>query len=247
MPICVVSHKNTSFPESDLYWPIAVGPNKFDGAKYRDDLGKDNIAHLNRFYCELTATYWVWKNINADFVGICHYRRYFNFVPTTHFASGWLELAYDNNIASILADPRQAESIERILQTYDIIVPRSDPCPLTLRESYLATQSAKEWDVFVDEVDFLYGRHNHPLRVENRNIYGNMLICRKDVFDHYCKQLFFVIDRVFQRVGEYDEVPGARYQPFRYPGYLAERFTSAFIFANRLRAYESQIFVLNNV
>jgi hypothetical protein len=37
--------------------------------------------------------------------------------------------------------------------------------------------------------------------------------------------------RVVAEVGDRPEVPGARYQPYRYPGYLGERFTSLYLIA----------------
>lgn len=35
-----------------------------------------NISEKNRQYCEMTATYWVWKNTNHTWKGIEHYRRH---------------------------------------------------------------------------------------------------------------------------------------------------------------------------
>ena len=47
-----------------------------------DDTG-DNISELNRDVNEWSAIYWVWKNYdkidNPDYIGLCHYRRLFDF------------------------------------------------------------------------------------------------------------------------------------------------------------------------
>ena len=36
-----------------------------------------SISSQNRNYCELSVTYWAWKNTQAQYKGICHYRRIF--------------------------------------------------------------------------------------------------------------------------------------------------------------------------
>lgn len=247
MSIYIVGHKPTPLPSAEFYRPIAVGGNHISDHELRDDEGENNISRLNKFYCELTATYWLWKNTSSDIIGICHYRRFFNLIPTNHYQTGWLNMDFNENALALLNNPMQYEKIKDILGHYDLIIPRTTPCAHSLRENYLESQSEKEWDIFTDQLDLLYGRHNHGIYVENRNIYGNMLICKREVFEHYCQQLFFIIDRVFAEVGEYPEKSNVRYQPYRYPGYLSERFTSAFIHANRLRAYEAQIFVFNDL
>ena len=40
-----------------------------------DNTGK-NISARNKQYCEMTATYWVWKNTHHTWKGIEHYRRH---------------------------------------------------------------------------------------------------------------------------------------------------------------------------
>ncbi|EMF0416486.1 DUF4422 domain-containing protein, partial [Enterococcus faecium] len=77
--IMVVTHKESPMPENqELYVPTLVGPNK-DKLKYkiffRDDQGEDNITERNPNFCELTALYWAWKNLDADYIGLVHYRR----------------------------------------------------------------------------------------------------------------------------------------------------------------------------
>ena len=37
----------------------------------------DNIDALNPWYCELTGLYYMWKHSTAKYVGLEHYRRFF--------------------------------------------------------------------------------------------------------------------------------------------------------------------------
>ena len=79
--IMVCAHKRDACLAEPPYLPVQVGR-----AIAREDLGYtgddsgENISAKNRNYCELTAQYWAWKNrSDADYIGLCHYRRYFDF------------------------------------------------------------------------------------------------------------------------------------------------------------------------
>ena len=85
LKILVCCHKKTNLPndDQDILLPIQVGASKSD-----IDLGFqkdnmifektcDNISEKNNIYCELTAMYWAWKNIQAvypgiNYIGLCH-------------------------------------------------------------------------------------------------------------------------------------------------------------------------------
>lgn len=81
--ILVACHKASVLPCNELFLPIHVGAANASGLLpiVRDDTG-DNISPKNPSYCELTAQYWGWKNLCADYIGLCHYRRYLCFAPT---------------------------------------------------------------------------------------------------------------------------------------------------------------------
>lgn len=49
-------------------------------APLTDDTG-ENISAKNKQYCEMSATYWVWKNTNHAWTGIEHYRRHLLVTP----------------------------------------------------------------------------------------------------------------------------------------------------------------------
>ena len=85
--IGVVSHKTAYFPDIPFHYPVCAGAYKNDigtegimsgKTPFHDNTG-DHISEKNGYYNELTAQYWMWKNVRADYIGLCHYRRYFNF------------------------------------------------------------------------------------------------------------------------------------------------------------------------
>ena len=75
--ILVATHKQYWMPEDSVYMPIHVGREGKADIGYTGDHTGDNISSKNANYCELTGLYWAWKNLDADYIGLVHYRRYF--------------------------------------------------------------------------------------------------------------------------------------------------------------------------
>lgn len=79
-----VSHRidlDSETIDNPLYIPVRCGAT-FDDRENVDMLGDDtgdNISEKRLSYCELTVQYWAWKNVEADYYGLCHYRRYLSF------------------------------------------------------------------------------------------------------------------------------------------------------------------------
>ena len=76
--IIIATHKKYWMPQDDMYLPIHVGAEgkTLDLGYQKDNVG-ENISKKNANYCELTGLYWVWKNLDADFMGLAHYRRHY--------------------------------------------------------------------------------------------------------------------------------------------------------------------------
>lgn len=84
-----VSHRidiDSELINNPLYIPVRCGA-VFDQENpigiLGDDTG-DNISEKRMSFCEFTVQYWAWKNVKADYYGLCHYRRYLSFSPK-HF------------------------------------------------------------------------------------------------------------------------------------------------------------------
>ena len=77
--ILVAAHKAYQMPTDPMYMPIHVGKEgKELELGYVGDNTGDNISLKNPNFCELTGIYWAWKNLEADYIGLAHYRRHFS-------------------------------------------------------------------------------------------------------------------------------------------------------------------------
>ena len=75
--IIVATHKKYQMPTEEIYIPIHVGAEGKEKLEYVPDNTGENISVKNPYYCELTGLYWAWKNLDAEYIGLVHYRRYF--------------------------------------------------------------------------------------------------------------------------------------------------------------------------
>ena len=69
--------------DNPLFFPVrcgAIDDQRTNHTIPGDDTG-DNVSELRVSFGEFTVQYWAWKNIEADYYGILHYRRYFSFSP----------------------------------------------------------------------------------------------------------------------------------------------------------------------
>ena len=102
--ILVACHKPDSVYEDEVYTPIHVGRaiSKCTDDMHHmigDDTG-DNISDKNPMYCEVTAQYWAWKNLkDVEYIGLCHYRRYFGQRVTNDNIEFFLSDKYDVMLA----------------------------------------------------------------------------------------------------------------------------------------------------
>ena len=74
--IIVATHKKYKMPNDAMYLPVQVGAEGKETLGYVRDNEGENISHKNPNYCELTGLYWAWKNLDAEYLGLAHYRRH---------------------------------------------------------------------------------------------------------------------------------------------------------------------------
>lgn len=191
---------------SKYEYPILAGAALTDKVFYgaRDDVG-DNISEKNKQYCELTALYWIWKNDNSDYVGMCHYRRRFQ-------------------LSELEAERLVTSDIDVVL-TVPIVNFN------TVRGQYETDHDIRDWNIMLEAIENLYPEY---LSTANLIQYGNyyyaynMFIARKSVVNSYCKWLFDILEYCEKRIAEKADI----YQK-RYAGFLAERLLTIYFTYNK--------------
>ena len=111
--VIIAAHKKYQMPKDKLYLPVQVGAEGKDDIGYTKDNKGDNISKKNPYFCELTGLYWAWKNLDADYIGLAHYRRHFSLRKKKY-----------RKIEDTLEHVLSMEEANEILKTTDVILPK---------------------------------------------------------------------------------------------------------------------------
>lgn len=231
--IFVACHKNTKVLKSDLLFPIHVGSslskNHYNNM-LRDDVG-ENISSKNPMYCELTATYWAWKNQDADYYGLFHYRRYLSFNPKINNTN--ISYLYPSSLDDLRLKYGYSEKqIIKYISKYDVIAPKLDDlCSSdTLYDKYKAHwfHNIEDLDKVLDIIKMEYPTM-YPFALDCMNspnaYYCNMFILKKEYFNSYCTWLFNILSKYEQSA----DMSNYSTQQLRVIGYLGERLTNIYL------------------
>lgn len=74
----VALHERYPLPTDSLYTPVQAGAALAQPLGLMQDDTGDQISQKNPNFCELTVMYWMTRNVQADWYGLCHYRRFFS-------------------------------------------------------------------------------------------------------------------------------------------------------------------------
>ena len=205
-------------PEDPLYLPVQAGRALHAPLPYVGDDTGENISEKNPHYCELTCLYWAWKNLDADALGLCHYRRYF---AGRAFGEKWTRLL-------------TAQQAEKLLKKAPVILPKkrnywietgySQYAHAHHEEDLVLTRAilAENWPVYVPAFDRTLGRiRGHRF---------NMFLMTRPLLDQYCSWLFQVLAELEARLdlssySAYDQ---------RVFGFVGERLLDVWIETNQV-------------
>lgn len=194
--IIVAAHKEYRMPWQRIYLPVQVGAAGKESIGYQRDDEGDNISEKNDTYCELTGMYYAWKNIDADYIGLVHYRRYFAGLRYTFSKDPFDKImdyvdavqAFKN--ADIVVPNKREYYIESLYSHYDHTLDGNH-----LKVAYRII--AKEYPDYISSANRVYHR--------TWGYMFNMLIARKDLFDSYCEWLFDILGKMEEYIDVSDK------------------------------------------
>lgn len=185
--IIIATHKKYQMPKDDMYLPLHVGAegkldengNDLDLGYTKDNSG-DNISNLNASFCELTGLYWAWKNIDADYIGLAHYRRHFSLKKKAGFEN---VLTYSE--------------LKPYLGKIKVFVPNKRKYYIeTLYSHYEHTHYKEQLDETRNIILEKYPDYVSIYDKVVKRTYGymfNMMIMDRELFDNYCSWVFDIL------------------------------------------------------
>lgn len=194
----------------DYVTPVQVGACMADKkiAELQDNTG-DNISAKNRNYCELTASYFAWKNKQADYKGLCHYRRIFD-----------------------ITDEQMQELIAR-KDEWDVILPYPSIHYPDISTQHVRYINDVDWQAMMQALEETapeyYEAYQDAVENGEQQFFNyNMLIAKQKVFDDYCDFMFRVLARAEELT-----MPKGEQRADRFAGYMGENLTTIYFLKNR--------------
>jgi hypothetical protein len=197
------------------------------------------------------SEYWLWKNAQTDFIGCTTYRRYLLIYGSSSFdMTHTIKANMSPTLQSseILSSEIQKEKALYYLEKVDVITNKHTVLSCTIEEQYLQSQHPEYWNLFIQGILELfpdYRKHIDWFKGNTIN-FETCYIMRKQAFKKYASEYFELMEYIWKNTN----VPYPTQQktseplPWRYPGFLGERFFPFFLHANDLTSLHVPLIIL---
>lgn len=236
LKILIAAHKPYWMPSDPVYLPLQVGAEgKSLIPGYVPDNTGDNISAKNPHYCELTGLYWAWKNLSCEYIGLCHYRRYFG------------HRVHTDDLEKKKTAIFSGADYEKLLGQYDVILPvKRNYYIETVRSQYEHAHYKKDLDEVEAIIAEKYPQYSAAFTtVMNRRKLHilNMFAMKKILFNQYCSWLFDILFTLESRIDI------SSYSPYeaRIYGFLSERLFNVWLEKQGLKEAEVPVVFLERV
>ncbi|MBQ2830440.1 MAG: DUF4422 domain-containing protein [Oscillospiraceae bacterium] len=243
-------------PQSSLYHPMRCGAVYDTGnATIPGDHTGEHISERRNSMCELTVQYWAWKNYDADYYGLCHYRRYFSFSDQLYGMQRFNVVDSDTISAAAkkycLTDEQK---MSRIITSHDAIIPTAIDIRTVLTgvpggERFYPHSILEFWNAKVDQVDprcvdaliRVVQEHQpeyYPALMEylhGTTFYGGCCyIMRKELFNQLCEFQFSVLAELEKQF----DMSSYTGEHTRQPAFMGEILYATFLIYLRKKEYK---------
>ena len=136
-----------------------------------------------------------------------------------------------------------------LFRSHDVITNIKTILPHTVQEQYLQSQPSEYWDLFLKAITELmpdYRDHLNWFTTGRAVSFETCYIMRKQLFKKYVSELF----EIYEYIWTYASTAYPTQQttseplPWRYPGFLGERFMPFFVYANSLKRIQVPLVIL---
>ena len=153
-----VSHRigvDSALPDCKAYIPVLCGTasDKSNAGSIIGDNTGDNISDKKSIYGEFTVQYWAWKNTESEYVGLCHYRRYFSFAERRFKAKKYDSMIHAPALCSGTVKRFCIEEYDKILKTVksvDAIIPTPVNVKQLPTENGIRDTVREMWDAYTE-------------------------------------------------------------------------------------------------
>lgn len=216
--------------------------------EYRHYYGTLNEDEFLRALGQQASEYYLWKHARADFIGCTTYRRYLDFKGD--MGSNVLKAAMSptKESADYMASDEQKAAALKLLETHDAITNLITPLPYSVRTQYLQSQPEEYLNLFLEGIEKLMSDYRKSMSWwdERGASFETCYVMRKQLFRKYASELFELLEYVWQNTNKTYPTQQTTSEPlpWRYPGFLGERFLPFFLHANRVNVARTALVIL---